>query len=275
MDPENNGGGVQPGADPGQGGGGDTDGLYDAVLNAVPEASHEAVRAALKEMEGGVTRRFQEHADFRRQWEPYSEQGLDQVQPDELAALVSFHQLLSSPDALTDAMQDQGIRGEIEGWWEQIGNAAGFFADEGGDEGGEPGGQEQLAEALMAQLEQRLAPIEQRLTAQDQQGRVQAARDEIDATIAELTEQHGDFDEDAVLRLAQSHDGSAAESIQAAFRDYQTIAGKAESELVNDKLGQPATPEQGGAPDTTPEAITSFEDAGKAALRRLAGANAT
>jgi hypothetical protein len=51
----------------GQGGG---LGLYD--LTTVPEHLRPVVEPLLKKVEANVTQRFQEHADFRKQWEPFS-----------------------------------------------------------------------------------------------------------------------------------------------------------------------------------------------------------
>jgi hypothetical protein len=86
--------------DGGAGGAGDGgDGASGPIpwdLSSVSEELRPHVEAALKGVEGGVTKRFQEHADFRKQWEPYAGvEGLSEISPEDMARLVAFHQTAS------------------------------------------------------------------------------------------------------------------------------------------------------------------------------------
>jgi hypothetical protein len=76
-------------------------GLYD--LGSVPEELRGYVEDVAKQIQGNVTRRFQEHADFRKTWEPFSQvEGLTDLPPDELQELVQFRDIASDPAQFDD-----------------------------------------------------------------------------------------------------------------------------------------------------------------------------
>src|SRR3954451_10481410 len=72
---------------------------FAAVLEAVPQG-REAVEAALKKVEGGITQRFQEAADFRKQWEPYADLGLSEMPAAQLRETIGLGRLLSDPESV-------------------------------------------------------------------------------------------------------------------------------------------------------------------------------
>lgn len=254
---------VQPGETPegatveGQGAEG-IQGLYD--LSAAPEELRPLLEQELKKVEANVTRRFQEHADFRKRFEPLADiEGLTDVPGEELQQLLEFREIAGDPQ-------------QFESWWFEVGKQLGYFDDDGtgataeadGDDGETAGNPE------VTQLMETVQQLSQRLESYEQQGAQQQARQDIDRQIKELHEQHGEFDENLVLRLARDY-VSEPDAIQRGFDDYLRITGQAQSELVEDKLDQPASANGGGRPDTTPEPITNFKQAQAAALQRLGG----
>lgn len=243
----------------GEGGG---DSLYD--LSAAPEHLRPLLEAELKKVEARVTPRFQEAADYRKQWEPYEGvEGLTDIPPEVLENLLSFGRLA--------AVDDQGKLADREGfesWWKQVGDSFGLF-DEGNalaepDAGGKS---EQMLEQVKDMFEERFAPLEQKLTEQENQARQQAVHDQIDGEFAKLESEHGALDDDTrrrVLALAYAHidpeTGAGEDIIAKGFADFQAIAGKGADDLLGPKLDQGAPVANGGAPSTEAEEFQGFGD---------------
>lgn len=257
---------VQPGeapegAEQGQGAEG-FQGLYD--LSAAPEQLRPLLEQELKKVDANVTRRFQEHADFRKKFEALEGiDGLTDVPGEELSQLLEFREIAGNPE-------------QFESWWYQVGKELGFFEDDGqGPEAGavgeerEGGGNPEVAQLVetVQQLSQRLEEFETRGQSEKAQAE---ARQEIDRQLGELRDQHGEFDENLVLRLARDY-AEEPDAIQRGYDDYLRITGQAQNELVEDKLNQPAAANGGGRPDTGGTEPRTFKEAQAAALQRLGG----
>lgn len=262
--------GGQAGGEGGQGGQGDSasvDGLYD--LSSVPEELREYVENVAKQIQGNVTRRFQEHADFRRTWEPLSQvDGLTDVPPDELSELVQFRQIASDPATFDDwlvqvaSAMAEADPDRFQSVFGQLGEQTGLFGEEGG-EGGEPGGDmESLREMFAEMLDERLGPIEQHVNTSSQEARVAAAREQIQTELADVQKKHKDqfgedLDEDAINHIRQLALSYPPENaIREAYGQHLKITGQAKGELVDDKLNQPKPGVNGGRADTAPEAFS-------------------
>jgi hypothetical protein len=265
----------QGGAGQGAAATGDTEpsvasGLYD--LSGAPDELRPFLEQEMKKVEANVTRKFQEAADFRKQWEPYSGvEGLTDIDPEELGQLLAFQR-----GPLSDEQQ-------FIDWYQNIGQELGLLPEQsedgGEDEYGEDGDGEldpALEGAIQRALDARLAPFEaqlsqqnEQLTAAQQEQRVNDAQQEIRGELDALREQHGDFNEDLVCQLALAYDG-APDMIQRAFADFQRFSGEAESSFVEGKNGSPAPANSGGIPATQVEPITDFRTAKEAARARFA-----
>jgi hypothetical protein len=267
------------GGEGGEGGdapeGGDLGGLVD--LSAVPEELRGYASEIAKQIQGNVTRRFQEHADFRRTWEPFSQiEGLTDVPADELQELLAFRNLVNDPGQFDNWFVQVGQAlleqepDRFEQLFQRLGTETGMLEDDGeGGGDGESGGGDlvsQVSELLDQKLEERLGPIEQRFTSAEEQQRIDAAGQHIASELtrvgAQHQEQHGeeldDDAQDAIKQLAVAY-GGAEDSIERGYQDYLRLTGKAQGELVDDKLGQPRPSVSGGSADTSPEAL-SFGD---------------
>jgi hypothetical protein len=280
---ESDGGAPAGVADPAAGGGGegqgDGPGLYD--LTTVPEHLRPAVEPHLKQIEANVTQRFQEAADFRKQWEPFSGiEGLADLQPDAVKELVEFHRdvLSQGPDAL-------------KAWWTQIGEHAGWAQEvSGGDAGDDDddddlGGDDSPAIAdLRGQVEQLTSLVEQLVEghqAGETEKRTTAAKQAIESDLEALAKEHlgedkkfDDKTRDAILTFALRYPNDD-DAVRKGYADLQGIKGEAQSSLVEDKLEQPAAALRGGAADTAPAEITSFAEAKRLARERAKAAVGT
>jgi len=230
-------GGQAPGSDP-------TGSPWD--LNAAPAELRPYLEAELKKYEGNITRKFQEAADYRKQWEPYETAGVNQVAPEELAELLQLREVFSDEDAFKE-------------WWQSVGSELGYEGQP------DPGAEDPFVADPDAGPN--TEEIEAQVQQQSDQQRVAEAQTQIDQQLAQLKAEHGEFNEDAVCQLALAYDG-APDSITNAYADYQRLVGQAENGLVSGKMGQPDTPESGGG-NAPPEPITSFADAKTAALARM------
>jgi hypothetical protein len=240
-----------------------------------------------KQIQGNVTRRFQEHADFRKTWEPFSQvEGLTDLPPEELQELVQFREIASDPaqfddwivgiaEAMAEADPDR-----FQAVFGRLGESTGLFGDDGEDEEGDGDGgidMESMREMFTEMLDERLGPIEQHVNHSSQESRVNAAREQIANELEQIADEHKkqfdeELDEDArthIKRLALSFDG-AENALQEAYREHLRITGQAQGELIDEKLGQPRPGVNGGRADTAPEAYGADDpDLKKAALQRL------
>lgn len=266
MEPETTAVEVQPGEAPegaerGQG----TDGyhgLYD--LSEAPEHVRPLLEAELKKVTANVDGRFREHAEFRKKFEALEGiDGLTDVPGEELSQLLEFREIASNPEA-------------FESWWFEVGKELGFFEDDGSGpeagadgEEGEVGGNPEISQLVetVQSLAQRLEEFESR---GESEKATAAERQKIDQQLTELHDQHGEFDESLVLRLARDY-AEEPDAVKRGFDDYLRITGQAQNELVEDKLNQPGPANGGGRPDTGNGVPGTFKEAQAAALRRLGG----
>lgn len=245
-------------------------GLYD--LSGAPDELRPFLEQEMKKVEANVTRKFQEAADFRKQWEPFAGvDGLTDTDPEELGQLLAFHRgVLSDEQQFTD-------------WFYSVGEELGLLpeqSEDGGDNDFEQNGDGEadpdLESAIQRALDARLAPFEAQLTQQNEQltqaqqeQRVTEAQQSIRTELDGLHEQHGDFNEDLVCQLALAYDG-AEDMIQRAFADYQRFSGETEASFLEGKGDTPQPANSGGVPATQVEPITDFASAKEAARARFA-----
>jgi hypothetical protein len=256
---------VQP-ADAGQGDATTDSGLYD--LDSVAPEIRDAVAPHLKAIEGNVTKKFQEAADYRKQWSPYEEVGIKDVPPETLQELLAFAKMASDPtqsdqfnEWLKTAAEERGLMGES--------------VDDSDLEVGEMS-PDKIQELIAEKVSEALKPIEERTQQQEQQRLEQEASQEITSQLEQIRKDNPDLPEgaeNAIVRLAYSYADEDKDPIGKGFAEYQELIGMGEKGLFAKKAGQPQTPEGPGAADTSPEKISSFGDPRlkQAALAKLHG----
>jgi hypothetical protein len=239
--------------------------LYASFLDGVPNEIHDQVIPALKAQDAEFTKRFQSLSERTK---PFEEAGVFERDVDEVGSYLQLAQ------ALEAAQEGDGeAQQAVYDWWDSIGDTMGFYEADGDagageevesfdDEDFDPYNRNQLAKMLQEQVAEQIGPIaefvqQQAMTQQEQQA-LSAAEAEIEGQIEQLRGQHDLSDEvlGEVLELAEMF-VEADNPIQAGFEKYQSLVGKGEANLFNDKVQQPNTPEGSGPAATTPEAITS------------------
>jgi len=234
-------------------------GLYD--LASVPEHLREHVTPILKDIEGNVTRRFQQYSDQVKSWEPYAQLGINEVDPQELAELLEFRQIVQDQDAFKQ-------------WYDHVGQELGYGqqqsdADEFDLDGLDGGGlsEQRIQELVQEQLQQHITPLQQYQQEQQWNMQVQAEHDAIEAELDALGIEDKN-ERTAVLTWAYPY-GDDPDSIKKGHADYQRFVGNVESRFVNQKAKAPGPAISGGVADTQAKPITSYGDAREAALEMI------
>ena len=255
---------VQP--DEGQGDGGDPGNpLYAEYLDRMPDEARPIAEEAFRDWDGRTQQRFQEAADFRKQWEPFAETGISQLSPEEVAWLVQFRGALEDPQIMQQ-------------WWQGYAEQNGLAQPEADlQQYDEYGGvqDQQLMESL---IDQRLGPIAQQLEAfgmrfdeQAQQAAEAEAMAYLENQIAELEQKHGpEFNREMVELFANRYiESDPMNAVPKAWADWQKTRNQIEKAALQPKIAAPAPAEGGGVPDIAPPKISTFKDAEETAKQFL------
>jgi hypothetical protein len=247
---------VQPEAgavnDAGQGQ--ESSGLYD--LSSIPEQFRPSVEPVFKQWEANVTKKFQDHSEYRKQWEPYEQLGVNNVDPQQLEALLSFNELANDPEQFDQWLQ---ATAQERGLFEQMNQEDDLF--------GAPAEPQFDPEQIQQMIAEQVGPLYEQAQAQQEQAAIQSAAETIQGQLDELREKHGEFPEEVVCQLAMAYD--TPDGIDRAFADYQNIIAQTERGVVENKLQEPSVPERGGQANTSAPQTNSWEDARAAAIARL------
>lgn len=214
-------------------------GLYD--LSSVPEEFRPEVERIAKDIDRHVQAKLREAADYRKQWSPYEQLGLNEVGAEELQPIVELARALGSEDG------DTAQRVILE-----LAKAAGLEVE--GLEDEEPPADD--ADPL-SPLEQRLAALEQEREQERQAIALQEATQQelqrLAAEWGEVEEQHGrafnEGEAELLRSLAERFDDSE-EPIKTAYALMNQIMGLGEKGLVEAQAKQPKAAEPAGRAST-------------------------
>jgi hypothetical protein len=245
-------------------------GLYD--LSNVPDDVRESLMPHLKAIEGNATRKFQEHADYRKGWEPYEQLGVNKVEPQHMADLLELYDGIAQAGSYEDFLKAQAeqyglLNQEPEGGGELDLNQ---ILNEGQEQGLS---QEQINQQINAAVQEAVSPLQEKLTQQEQSAAVareyEAAGERLDALQREAGIELDEKGQDRVFKLALAF-SEGDDPVGDAFKEYQEMVGESESGLLAKKRTEPTPPQgPGGRADTAPPQIKTFEEAGRMARERL------
>jgi hypothetical protein len=267
---------VQP--DEGQGGGGESAAPYQEWLDRIPEEVREDVEPVFKEWDANVTRRFQENSQYREQWSPYEELGVNKLSPDEVQWALDFRQAaVENPQAVKE-------------WYEQFAQANNLVEQAVAPEPAETTFDQYDPNAQLEQLlKSQLEPLQKQLQEQAQwreqqefsQRKAEADRF-IEGQMSELRSKHPDAFADTsdygAEKMIDRFIGPYIESdpqhaVQRAFADYQALVNQVEKAALQVKADAPAPAETGGPPDVTPEKFSRIDDVKNEAIEFLRNSN--
>lgn len=272
--------GIQPmaGGSPDEGGGGDDAGaegeggageLYD--MSTVPDELREHLEPIVKDIQGNVTRNFQEHAEQRKAWEPYQNLNLNDYEPEDLSNLLEFAEMANDPD-------------QFRAWWESVGDDNGWTDelnpiddddsdDDDLDDSDDDDGidTQQLVETFKQMIDERVEPLQQDVQTRYEQELLSEASELLNERVEALKEEHGEFDEEIVYTLALNHEGEP-DALEKGLQDYQNLVNKIQADTLGGKVNSPSPPEGEGTPNTNGSLPISFDEAAAAARDRMAAA---
>lgn len=244
-------------------------GMQDFSDLNLSDEQREALTGKVQEWNKGVQSEFQKRAESLKQWEPYQQIGVHEVEPDELADLLELREVLSDQDRL-------------KAWHKALGEQLGLNQQQQQQlEQQAPQGltEEKMKEMFATMLDERLNPFQQKFQQQEESERVQQARQQIDTDIQTIDPESKLTDEQknyvCQLALAYADPESGDTGIAKGFADYQKLIGATEQEMFNNKANQPNVPVKPGGPPTAQAPITTYTDAKAAALERIRQSNAT
>jgi hypothetical protein len=248
----------------------------DAFSSAPEELRPHLEEYVRTQVDPHINQRFQDAAQFRQTWEPFSQiEGLSDLHPEAVDQLVEFGYIMEAAGDEQHPQHQQAVEALAE-TWEQMGEQFGFFDKEEGDEtenADEP--QYMTREEFEAELAQRDQQATMAQTEQQIQQEIHEAIGRLDLPGDPDSEEQNDAI-NAVLsfmnRYADDANMSNEDVVKAAFEDYQRLVGGGQRRLLKETAevngGQTI---RGGGADTEPEKITSWRDADKAALARMRG----
>lgn len=234
-------------------------GLHESFISSAPEHLRDAARELTPVWDQYVQGKFTENADYRKQWEPYEQLGINQLEPNELQELLEFRDIVQDEDAFRQWHQDIG----------ELLNPDGGQGEED-DEFTDPAVKEMQGQ--LSQMQQMMQQMAQEREMQQQQQVLQQTAMEVRQELDSLKEKNPNLteeDEDYICTLALKYDSQDA--IQRGFQDFQKLMGRAEQGVFQNKT-DPAlrvAPVSGGNNDTSTEPVTTFEQAARAARERL------
>jgi hypothetical protein len=234
-------------------------------LSRYPADMRDFAQQVLRDHDGDVTRRFQEHAEYKKGWEPFEQiEGLRDMDPEEVAGLVDFRNRLMSEGGeqeFINGLFDPEVEGS-EDRWAEIGQQNGWLDDDDAEGDGYGDDGDEAGSARERQLEQKLEELQNIVTGRFQQEDMQRETEQLDQEIDQelngLHDEFGEFDDEAVQALSLTFDGDDA--LRQGLAYYFKIRGDSQQELVGSKQNQPDPALSGGRADTEPEQYKGFND---------------
>lgn len=203
--------------------------LAAGFLQNVPDNERPIVEKYVKDWDGQVTKKFQE---LHSQYQPYQELG----DPQTLQQALQIANMLS-----------ENPEGFVEALYEAMPE---LFEEDAGEQGleGEQGNPDfqGLPEPFVqqfGQMQQVVETLAQIVLDQQESTTIQQEDAELDDMLAQLKEQHGDFDEEYVL--LKIYNGMAPEK---AIEAFQNLSAAKQEEIANKTKGIPPTLTGGAVP---------------------------
>ena len=215
-------------------------------------------------MGSNVTKKFQDHAEYRKGWEPYENLGVNKVDPQDLEQLLAFNELANDPEQFDNWLRSAA---EERGLFEQAQPEEDLYGNPYADEAAQQVNPDQIQQMIAEQI----GPLYEQAQAQQEQAAIQEATENIQSQLDGLHEKHGDFPDEIICQLAMAYE--TPDGIAQAFGDYQNLIAQTERGVVEQKLAEPSSPESGGTANTVAPQDMNWETAREAAIARLKANN--
>lgn len=248
-------------------------GPFAAALEAVPNGA-DAVREALSNIESKLGQRFQDHAEYRKGWEPFDplRDAISEYGPDGVQQLLALGEMVKDPTQATSIISDPDSFREL---WQAWGEHLGYQGQSEQQPGEQPGGGEEIppwAQEIIDWKQQ-----QEQASQTEAQERQQAEADKaFEQAMQELSGgEHADLfkrgEDDKPTPVEQGVAGHAAlligngvpiaDAVKKGMELVQQIRGQGQTDLVREKLRQPEPAVRGGGADTRPKRARTFDEA--------------
>lgn len=237
--------------------------IHEDFIQSAPEDLRDAASQLAPVWDKYVQAKFQEAADFRKQYE-----NLDDISPEELQDYQAFKELQADPQKLL----------EWHNQWDAVLRAQHpeLFADDA-EYPYEPD-ETPRADPRYNQLEQQLQAQQDWIAGQEAERMQREASDYVAGELEKIKTDAPyltDQDLDDICALANRYvpdnpnEAPPEDLLQRGFKDFQALVGRTERSLFDKKTDQPTPAQRGGRPDTSVKAVTDFDEAGQMARRLI------
>lgn len=197
---------------------------WDELYSVLPKSLHGMVEPVLSKWQSGIDSQFEKFSPYRK----FAESG---VNPDVIEASMELaRQVASNPKAVYDELAER------YGWKQasaMIQDAV-EVAEENGDDDDLFG--EDASSAELKAMKAELDALKSSLQSREEMEEQAQLNNEIEHTLSALSESHGDFDQEAVVRramiLADDYPNASLEQLIAAgFEQYNEELGRMRGQL--------------------------------------------
>jgi len=230
---------------------------YQEYLDRLPEDIRGDVEPIFKDWDSNVTKKFQEAAEFRKQWEPFQDLNLTDVPRDELQNLIALRELAADdPDQFNEWLISTALE---RGLLEQQAEESDPYEDES----------DPLEEKLNP-LQSELQQLKEWKEQQEEEARISEAMKFVEQQVEEARQKHPDVDPELAEQfLASFAESDPENAVSLAYEAAEKWMAQIQQGVVQGKLSQPEAAEQGSKADGSPEEIRDFQQASQVALQRL------
>jgi len=218
-----------------------------------PSTLPEDMQAVYRSMQADYTRKTQEIAEQRRQYEAFSQNGID---PNEALEAVSLLQRMN-----TDPEFAFGLSQEIQSRLQELGYANDPIVEDTPIDNSYEGLPPEVAKEL-----QEMRQFREEMLLQQEQQQVLQEIEAAEQTIRTMNPDYSDNDMDAIYSLAYSTNGDLMAAQEMYHQIQQNLLG---SYLQAKTVPHGATPAPGGPSSVPSKGFNNLDEAHKAAMERV------
>jgi len=203
---------------------------------------------AFREWDAGTTKRFQESSEYRKQWEPYEQLGVNKQDPGTVEWALQFAQVAQdNPAAIQEWFQEYAQQHNL--------TPAEKAAAE--QDWVDPSVQQLVEQQLQAALNpyaSQLAELAQWRDSQEQSRAQQEAAAQIESQLESIKSQHpDDFNREMIDKFIPAHMDDPQNAVNLAFKDWQMVRAQIERETLQGKADMPPGAVSGGSGNGAPD----------------------
>lgn len=231
-------------------------------LEEVPQEYRQYIDPIISEINKNAGNKINEYSEQAKQWEPYEELGVNQLEPEIVGQLMGILEMMGK------AEEDPS---ELEGWYKELGEHFGFDKEPEAEEKEYDGSEENeefskkdLQELIAQTVQENIAPFQQTQESFIEKEGLEEAETLLNKELETIAEEFGVKElssdvQEGICTFALKHEGEGA-ALKGA-KEYQEMIEAAQGKIFDAASEAPKVPEGPGTPNTNAEPIRTFEDA--------------